>query len=164
MNIFLSVLKKSSEYFAFFSNKQWAQKNTGHLNEMKEIFIFYLPGTPKFYISTNNAQTSHFSISSPTLVVFLLFVCFLIVATLIYVRWYHTVVLLCVFLMSSCSSVGKESACRAGDPGSIPGLGRSPGEGNGNPLQYPCLENPKDREAWWAAVHGVSKSRARLSD
>ena len=41
MNIFLSVLKKSSEYFAFFSNKQWAQKNTGHLNEMKEIFIFY---------------------------------------------------------------------------------------------------------------------------
>ena len=45
------------------------------------------------------------------------------------------------------SSVGKESACNAGDPGSIPGLGRSPGEGNGNPLQYSCLENPMHREA-----------------
>ena len=58
------------------------------------------------------------------------------------------------------SSVGKESACSAGDPGSIPGLGRYPGEGNGNPLQYPCLENLRDRGAWWAAVHGVAKSRA----
>ena len=45
-------------------------------------------------------------------------------------------------------SDGKESACSAGDPGSIPGLGRSPGEGNGNPLQYPCLENPLDEETW----------------
>ena len=45
-------------------------------------------------------------------------------------------------------SVGKESACNAGDPGLIPGSGRSPGEGNGNPLQYPCLENPMDRGAW----------------
>ena len=57
-----------------------------------------------------------------------------------------------------CSSVGKESACSAGDPGSILGLGRSPGEGNGHPLQYPCLENLMDRGAWWAAVHGVAKS------
>ena len=63
-----------------------------------------------------------------------------------------------------CSSVGKESACSAGDPGLIPGLGRSPGEGNGNLLQYSCLENLMDRGAWWAAVHGVAKSRARLSD
>ena len=47
------------------------------------------------------------------------------------------------------NSVSKESACRAGDLGSIPGSGRSPGEGNGNPLQYSCLENPVDREAWW---------------
>ena len=45
-------------------------------------------------------------------------------------------------------SDGEASACNAGDPGSIPGLGRSPGEGNGNPLQYPCLENPMDRGAW----------------
>ena len=57
------------------------------------------------------------------------------------------------------SSVGKESACNAGDLGSIPGLGRSPGEGNGNPLQYSSLENSMDRGAWWAIVHGVTKSR-----
>ena len=58
----------------------------------------------------------------------------------------------------------KASACNAGDPGSIPGLGRSPGEGNGNPLQYSCLENPVEREAWWATVHGVAKSWTWLSD
>ena len=51
----------------------------------------------------------------------------------------------------------------AGDVGSIPGSGRSSGEGNGNPLQYSCLGNPMDRGAWWAAVHGVAKSRTRLS-
>ena len=55
------------------------------------------------------------------------------------------------------SSVSKESACNAGDPGSIPGLERSPGEGNGNPLQYFCLENPVDRGAWQATVHGVTR-------
>ena len=53
---------------------------------------------------------------------------------------------------------GKESACNAGDPGSIPGLGRSPGEGNGNSLQYSCLENPKDRGTWRVAVYGVAES------
>ena len=53
----------------------------------------------------------------------------------------------------------KASAYNAGDPGSIPRLRRSPGQGNGNPLQYSCLENPMDREAWWATVHGVTKSR-----
>ena len=58
----------------------------------------------------------------------------------------------------------KKSACNAGDPGSIPGLGRSPGEGNGNPLQYSCLENPMDRGAWRATVHGVTKSWTQLSD
>ena len=57
-------------------------------------------------------------------------------------------------------SVGKESTCSAGNPGSIPGLGRSPGEGNGNPLEYPYLENLMDRGAWWAAVHGVPKNWA----
>ena len=56
------------------------------------------------------------------------------------------------------------SAYNAGDPGSILGSGRSPGEGNGNPLQYSCLENPTDGEAWLAIVHGVAKSRTRLSD
>ena len=55
------------------------------------------------------------------------------------------------------SSVGKESACNAGDPESISGSGRSPGEGNCNPLQYSCLENPMDREAWQTTVHGVTK-------
>ena len=54
-------------------------------------------------------------------------------------------------------SEGKASACNAGEPGSIPGSGRSPGEGNGNPLQYSCLENPMDGEAWWAIVHGGCK-------
>ena len=53
----------------------------------------------------------------------------------------------------------KAFACNAGDPGLIPGSGRSPGEGNGNPLQYSCLENPMDGGAWWAAVHEVAKSR-----
>ena len=56
------------------------------------------------------------------------------------------------------SSEGKESACNAGDWGLIPRLGKSPGEGNGNPLQYSCLENSMDRRAWLATVHGVSKS------
>ena len=50
-----------------------------------------------------------------------------------------------------------ESACQAGDLGSIPESGRTPGEGNGNPLQYPCLDNPRDRGAWRATIHGVSR-------
>ena len=58
---------------------------------------------------------------------------------------------------------GKVSACNAGDLGSIPGLGRFPGKGNGNPLQYPCLENPMDRGAWWAIVHGVTNSWTQMS-
>ena len=64
-------------------------------------------------------------------------------------------------------SVGKESARCAGDTGdtsSTPGPGRCPRGGNGDSLQYSCLEKPKDRRAWWATVHGVTKSRARLSD
>ena len=58
----------------------------------------------------------------------------------------------------------KASACNAGDLGSIPGSGRSLGEGNGNPPQYSCPENPMDGGARWATVHGVTKSRTRLSD
>ena len=61
-------------------------------------------------------------------------------------------------------SDGKASVYNVGDPGSIPGLGRSPGEGNSNPLQDYCLENPMDGGAWEATVHGVAKSRTRLSD
>ena len=61
-------------------------------------------------------------------------------------------------------SDSKESAYNAGDPGSTPGLRRSLGEGNSNPLQYCCLENPMDRGAWQAAVHGVVKSRIQLSN
>ena len=55
-------------------------------------------------------------------------------------------------------SDSKESACHAGDTSSIPGWGRSPGKGNGNPLQYSCLGNPMDRGAWWVTVHGVAES------
>ena len=61
-----------------------------------------------------------------------------------------------------CGSAGKESTCNVGDLGSIPGLGRSPGDGNGNPLQYSCLENPMDRGTWRATVHGVAESQTRL--
>ena len=61
-------------------------------------------------------------------------------------------------------SDGKASVCKAGDLGSIPGLGRPPGEGNDNPLQYSCLEKPMDGGAWWATVHGVAKSWTRLSN
>ena len=56
-------------------------------------------------------------------------------------------------------SDGKEFACNAEDLGSIPGLGRYPGGGHGNPFQYSCLENTIDREAWWTIVHGVTKSQ-----
>ena len=67
------------------------------------------------------------------------------------------------FMGFPCGSDGKASARNVGDPGSIPGSGRSPGEGNGSPLQYSCLENPMDGGAWWATVHGVTKRRTRLS-
>ena len=62
-----------------------------------------------------------------------------------------------------CGSASKESACNVGDLGSIPELGRSPAEGNGNPLQYYCLENPMDRGACYATIHGVTKSWTSLN-
>ena len=65
--------------------------------------------------------------------------------------------------MRASGSDGKASAYNVRNPGSIPGLGRSSGEGNGTPLQYSCLENPMDGGAWWATVHGVAKSRTRLN-
>ena len=61
-------------------------------------------------------------------------------------------------------SNGKEYVCSEGDLGSVPGSGRSPGEGNGNPLQCSCLENSVGRGAWWATVHGIAKIRTWLSD
>ena len=61
-------------------------------------------------------------------------------------------------------SDGNESACNLGGMGSIPGSGRSPEEGNGNPLQYSCLENPMDRGAWWATGYTVAKRQTQLSD
>ena len=63
-----------------------------------------------------------------------------------------------------CGSDGEEPACHAGDPGLIPESGRSPGEGNGNPLQNSSLKDSMDRGAWWTTVHGVTKSQTRLSD
>ena len=81
-------------------------------------------------------------------------------------RWFSEIIINTAFLFEEHqfkqlgfphSSVGKESACNAGDLGLIPGLGRSPGEGNGYPLQYSCLENPMDRRAWQATVHGVTR-------
>ena len=66
-------------------------------------------------------------------------------------------------LVTALHTDGKASSCNVGDPGSIPGSGRSPGEGNGNPFQHSCLENPMDRGAWCAAVHGATKSQTWLS-
>ena len=75
---------------------------------------------------------------------------------------------LCLYLSEHLGSPGgsddKEFACNSRDLGSVPESGRSPGEGNGNPLQYSCLENSIDRGAWQATVHGVAKSQTRLSD
>ena len=68
------------------------------------------------------------------------------------------------YLVSPGGSDGKESACGGGDPGSIPGLGRSPEGGNGNPLQYSCLEDPMNRGPWRATVRGIAKSQTQLSD
>ena len=68
------------------------------------------------------------------------------------------------FLLEYSGSDNKESACNAGDLGLIPGLKRSPGEGNGYPLQYSCLENSMYRVVWWATVHGVTNSQTLLGD
>ena len=84
------------------------------------------------------------------------------------VIWLESCVCVCVNVLMPAGFPGgsevKASACNAGDLGLIPVSGRSPGEGNGNPLQYSCLENLMDGGAWWATVHGVTKSRTRLND
>ena len=64
---------------------------------------------------------------------------------------------MCLNQASLVDQMVKNPACNAGDLGSIPGSGRSPGEGNGNPLQYSRLENSMDREAWWATIHEITK-------
>ena len=76
----------------------------------------------------------------------------------------HSVSIFLILLMGfPGGSVGKESACGAGDPSWIPGSGSSPAEGNGTPLQCSCLENPMDGGAWWAAVHGTTESQTWLT-
>ena len=70
----------------------------------------------------------------------------------------------CSFELAFGGSNSKESAYNVGDLSSTPGLGRSPGEGHGNPLRYSCLENSTDRGAWQSTVHGVTKSQTQLSD
>ena len=98
--------------------------------------ILFLPSSPP-HVDTSNSSPSHFK-----------------------VILYFPPFLICGGFPDG--SVGKESTCSAGDTGdmgSIPGLRRSLGGGNGNPLQYSCLENPMDRGAWWAIVHGVAKNQ-----
>ena len=80
------------------------------------------------------------------------------------IRWRRDSLPTPVFLGFPGGSDGKDSMCNVGDLVSIPGLGRSPGGGHGNPLQYSCLENLMDRGAWRATVHGAAKSQTRLSN
>ena len=83
----------------------------------------------------------------------------------IFTKWSIHHLVLCVFLFKEGLPrwlSDKEPICQAVDMGSIPGSGRSPGVGNGNPLQDSCLENPRDMGAWWAAVYGITQSRTRL--
>ena len=80
------------------------------------------------------------------------------------VHFHYYIVFHCMYIQSfPGGSDGKESACNAGNLGSIPGSGRSPGEENGNPLQHSCLENSMDRGAWEVIVDGVTKSQTQLS-
>ena len=80
------------------------------------------------------------------------------------IPWRRDRLPIAVFMGFPGGADGKESACNAGDLGSIPGLRRAPGRGHGNPLQYSCLENPHGKGAWWATVHGVTKSWAWRSN
>ena len=84
----------------------------------------------------------------------------------VYVIMLYIYIVFCAIMYTDFlgGSDGKASAYNEGDQGSIPGLGRSPGEGTGTPLQYSCLENPMDGGAWWATVHRVTKSQTRLSN
>ena len=81
-----------------------------------------------------------------------------------YLKWHNRRKLKYKLMDFPGGSDGKESSCSAGNPDSIPGSSRSHGEGNGNPLPVSCLENSRDRGAWQATVHGITKSQTQLSD
>ena len=111
--------------------------------------------SPTSGVHSNSCPSSHLILSHPL---------FLLPPIPPSVRVFLNESPLCMRWPKYCSSNGKESACNAGDQGSIPGLGSSSEKGNGNPLQYSCLENPMDRGAWQVTVHGVVKSQTWLSD
>ena len=122
-----------------------------------------------FFLRSPNSQRGFLSLSPLriSLSICLLVFCVVQWYTLTTIMWRHfRFILIWTIQMAGFPScpLDKESACNAGDPSSVSGLGRPPGEGNGNPLQYSCLDNPIDRGAWWATVHGVTKSQTQLSD
>ena len=124
--------------------------------------LFFKESTP-FYIPSNSMLMFQFL---HTLINTYYYV-FLITVILVDVEWYLFVVSICIFLKTTGfpdGSDSKKSACNAGDVGSVPGLGRSPGEGNGSPLQYSCLKSPMDRGAWRVTVHGIAESQIGLSN
>ena len=135
----------------------WGHKRVGHDWVTKQRFLSFPPTTVPIFLSYTHTQTrTHRKLKCLLVLYFFRIWC-------IFLMSFHD-----LFYITSWSFPGgsevKVSACNAGDLGSIPGSGRSPGEGNGNPLQYSCLENPMDGGAWWATVHGVLKSRTRLSN
>ena len=144
---------------------------------LENAILFSIAAAP-FYIPTISAQRFQFvHISRNTCYflgifsgVFFCCCCFIIsVLVGVIMKWHCNLIMgfSCIFLMTGGfpgSSDCKEPACNAGDPDLIPGSGRSLGEGNGNPLQYSCLENPMDRIAWQATVHGVTKNWTQLSN
>ena len=110
----------------------------------------------------NTVVKSMSSVRLPVLkpISFYLLQAILILDKLLYIICVYVCIYGCYWVVQ----MAKASACNAGDPGSIPRLGRSPGEGNGNPLQYSCLEDSMDRGAWQATVHAVAKGRTQLSN
>ena len=118
-----------------------------------------------FFPPITNSQRGFLSLSPllSSLLICLLVFCVVQWCTLTtIIMWRHfKFILIWTIQMAGfpCGSLDKQSACNAGDPSSVSGLGRPPGEGNSNPLQYSCLENPTDRGAWWIIVHGITKSQ-----
>ena len=128
----------------------WLPPKSGYRSvPTQEFFVLY-------YSQNQNRPTSHFILFSN------LHLCHFKNI----VKWNHLVcnILKLPFKIFPGGSDGEESTCIVGGPGSISGSGRSPGGLKGYPLQSSCLENPMDRGAWWATIHGVTKSHTRLSD